>query len=132
VALYEKATGAEIIERRTFVDSDDINVQKMGGLGVVSGVGNDRFAPNDTLTREQAAVMLTNLAAAVGNPLSMQAATFADNGIISSWAIEAVGRIQAAGVMSGTGNNMFSPKEPYTREQSIITILRLFEFILAE
>ena len=28
--------------------------------------------------------------------------------------------------MSGVGDNTFAPQNPYTREQSIITILRLF------
>jgi hypothetical protein len=99
----------------------------MGALGVVTGVGNGNFAPNNNLTREQAATMLARLADAIGKSLPKQAATFADNGGISSWALEGAGQVQAAGIMSGTGNNMFSPQNPYTREQSIITILRLYD-----
>jgi hypothetical protein len=129
VALYETVTGNEITERATFDDSDDINVQKMGGLGIVSGVGNGYFNPNDTLTREQAAAILVRLANAVGQPLPSSVATFADNNQMSSWATNAAGQIQSAGIMSGTGNNMFSPQAHYTREQSIATILRLGEFV---
>jgi hypothetical protein len=62
VALYEIVTGSEITERATFDDTNDLNVQKMGGLGIVSGVGNGYFNPNDTLTREQAAAILVRLA----------------------------------------------------------------------
>jgi len=129
VAFYEKVIGNEITERKIFNDTSDINVQKMGALGVVSGVGNDNFAPNQTLTREQAAVILSNLANAMNKPLPDAPATFADNSSVASWAITQAGRIQAAGVMSGTGNNMFSPKDDYTREQCIVTIMRLAEVV---
>jgi len=129
VALYENVTGRVITERMEFNDTNDINVQKMGGLGVVTGVGGGNFNPNGELTREQAAVMLSRLAAAIGRPLPQFAPTFADNAQISSWAVDAVGQIQAAGIMGGTGNNMFSPSGDYTREQSIVTIVRLLEIV---
>lgn len=129
VALYEKVKGAEIAERQTFSDTTDINVQKAAAIGVVSGVGNNNFAPNDKLTREQAATMLSRLAAAIGKPLTEQAATFADNNKVSSWASAAVGQAQASGIMGGVGNNTFAPQDDYTREQSIITITRLFDIV---
>ena len=129
VALYEAVTDREIIGRMQFNDTNDINVQKMGYLGVVTGVGNGSFAPNDGLTREQAAVMLARLADAMGQPLPSSVPTFADNVDISSWAVSGVGQMQAAAIMGGVGNNQFSPRGDYTREQSIITILRLFDIL---
>ena len=129
VSLYEAVTGREITELAQFNDTTDINVQKMGGLGVVSGVGGGNFAPNDTLTREQAAVMLARLAYVIGQPLPQSAPAFADNGSISSWAIDGAGQVQATGIMGGVGNNNFDPSGEYTREQSIITMLRLFEIL---
>jgi len=129
VALYETITGRVITERATFNDSTDINVQKMGGLGVVQGVGGGNFNPNGTITREQAAVMLARLADAIGQPLPASAPTFADNAQLSSWAVDGVGQIQAAGIMTGVGNNNFAPASPYTREQSIVTMMRLYELL---
>ena len=128
VALYENVKG-EISGRSSFTDTTDVNVLKAASIGVVSGVGDNRFDPNAQLTREQAAVMLARLADAVGKPFPKQAATFADNSAISSWAAEQVGQAQAAGIMSGVGDNKFAPKDPYTREQSIITIMRLFDVV---
>ena len=125
VALYETLRG-EITGRTTFADTNDINVEKMAYIGVVSGVGNNRFDPNEPLTREQAAVMLSRLADAIGHPFPTQAATFADNDSISSWAIESVGEVQAAGIIDGVGDNRFAPEQPYTRGQSIVTVLRMF------
>lgn len=129
VKLYETVKGTTITERAFFTDTTDVNVEKMGALGVVSGAGNGRFNPNGALTREQAAVMLANLANAIGKPLATHTAAFADNGSISSWATDAVGRVQGSGIMGGVSNNKFSPRGSYTREQSIITILRLYDAV---
>ena len=129
VALYEAATGRQIAGRMQFNDTDNINVQKMGYLGIVTGVGDGYFAPNNGITREQAAVLISRLAYAIGQPLAAAAPTFADNNQISDWAVDAVGQIQATGIMGGVGGNLFAPSGDYTREQSIITMLRLFEML---
>jgi len=140
VALYETVTGREITGRLDiFRDTNDINVQKMAYLRVVSGIDVGVFAPNDAINRAQAAVMLARLANAIGQPLPLSAPTFVDVGHfdvgipvtagIYHWAFEAIGQVQAAGVMSGVGDNQFEPWNDYTREQSIVTMLRLFEIL---
>ena len=129
VALYETATGDEITGREQFDDTTDVNVEKMAYLAVVNGVGENKFAPGEKLTREQAAAMLSRLANAMGKPLTAGTSTFADTGSLSSWAVEPVGQMQATGVMTGVGENTFAPKSDYTREQSIITMTRLFEIV---
>jgi len=129
VTLYEKERGT-IGGRSYFTDTNDVNVQKAAAIGVVTGVGNNRFDPNGRVTREQAAVMLERLATAVGRPLPYHGApTFSDDRNTSTWAFIAIGCMQSTGIMTGTGNNMFSPKGPYTREQSIVTILRTYNFV---
>ena len=129
VALYETATGREIRERASFNDTSDINVQKMGGLGVVNGISEGIFAPDQKLTREQAATMLARLAAVIGKPLAGQRSSFADSGNVSSWAADAVGQMQASGIMSGVGDNLFAPTDDYTREQSILTMMRMYDMV---
>ena len=128
VALYEKMKGV-VTERQGFDDTSDVNVEKAAAVGIVNGVGEGRFDPNANLTREQAATMLARLADAVGEPLSKTATTFGDKGSVSDWAVEAVGQVQAAGIMQGIGNNTFAPKDSYTREQSILTVLRLYNYL---
>ena len=127
VSLYESARGGAITGRTTFSDTSDVNVQKAAYIGVVTGVGDDMFAPNAHLTREQAAVMVSRLANAIGSPLPQATAGFADNNEISAWAVSPVGQVQEAGIMSGVGGNAFNPQGTFTREQSIITILRLYD-----
>ncbi|MCL2165096.1 MAG: S-layer homology domain-containing protein [Oscillospiraceae bacterium] len=131
VTMYETAAGAEITGRQAFEDTEDENVEKAAAIGIVVGVGNNRFDPEANLTREQAAVMLSRLAAITGSPLLEQAASFADNDSISEWAFGGVGQVQAAGIMFGVGDNTFAPQDIYTREQCIVTILRLYSAIIS-
>ena len=77
VVLYEKLLG-EIMGRSAFADTDDISVRKAAAVGMVFGVGGNRFAPDAPLTREQAAVMLSRVADALAKPLPRQPASFAD------------------------------------------------------
>ena len=132
VILYEKLKGQitkSAYSEITFSDTMNYNVRKAAAIGVVSGVGDNRFAPNDPLTREQAATMLSRLANAIGKPLAAQAATFSDMAQVSSWALEAVGQMQSTGIMGGVGENTFAPKNDYTREQSIMTLYRLYNYV---
>ena len=129
VALYETATGTAIEGRLTFNDTTDVNVEKMAFLAVVNGTGDGNFDPDAALTREQAAAMLSRLAEAMGKPLPKTMPTFSDSAALSSWAVVSVGSVQVTGLMNGVGENTFAPKSDYTREQSIITILRLFNLV---
>jgi hypothetical protein len=130
VTLYEKLMKPIVPERNHFNDTTDVNVNKAADIGVVIGVGEGMFAPNDTLTREQAATMLSRLAAALEKPIPEAEPTFVDNNRISYWAFDAVGQIQAAGIMQGIGGNIFSPQDPYTIEQSITTMLRMHNYVV--
>lgn len=50
---------------------------------------------------------------------------YADNGSIGVWAKDSVYAMRQTGIMQGVGANRFDPKNGYTCEQSIITMLRM-------
>lgn len=82
--------------------------------GVMTGYSDTQFGTNDTLTREQGAVILAkafNVAKASGRT------TFSDDISISNWAVESVKAMAAKGMISGVGDNKFAPKTPLTRAQ---------------
>jgi len=88
--------------------------------GLVSGVGGDRFAPNDALTREQMALILYRYAQhksydvqVDGEPLE----GFQDVEKISDWAVEAMAWAVNAKLLSGTGDNLLTPAGTATRAQ---------------
>jgi hypothetical protein len=127
--FYEAVTGRIIVPTATFYDTVNVNVRKMATIGVLSGRGNNRFDPEGNISREEAAVMLARLAVAVGQPFTSATPGFVDFEEISSWARSYVGQVQAADVMGGTGGNRFAPRNPFTREQSIVTIMTMFELM---
>ena len=88
--------------------------------GVVNGVGDNTFAPNDPLTREQMALILYRYAQhksydvqVDGEPLE----GFQDVEKISDWAVEAMAWAVNAKLLSGTGDNLLTPAGTATRAQ---------------
>lgn len=122
-ALADKAY-AEM--KPAFSDTKNANVGVLHQLGVVSGVGDGKFNPNGLITRQEAAVMLQRTAKALGSDITGIATNFDDKNKIASWANEGVSYVFAKDIMSGTGNNQFSPLGMYTRQQAYVTILRIY------
>lgn len=87
---------------------------------IVKGVGNGRFAPDQAITREQMAVIISSYARAIGYALPEVHAenSFSDNGKISTYAREAVKELQTAGVISGRNNSLFDPQGTATRAEA--------------
>lgn len=145
-ALVESKTGETIADvldqkgltaRNPFSDTTNSDVVAMNALGVVNGTGKGRFSPNDEITREEAATMLTRLGKIMNlhSPESVEL-SFSDADSISDWAYDAVAFVSSCMdptnnkyVMGGTGGNRFSPKEPYTREQAFASFMRLYNAI---
>lgn len=129
VRLYETATGktAPLPEGNPFEDAENEDVLKAYALGLINGTSETRFSPYDYLSREQAATILARLADVLGYDLPGQTLTFADAASVNTWAADAVGRLSAAGIMNGVGGNRFDPQDDFTAEQSVLTVLRMYE-----
>ena len=100
-------------------------------VGVVNGVGGGRFAPDSRIQRQEAASMLHRLAALrtdyADSTKNKMPHVFLDGENIRAWARSDVYWAYNNGVMTGTGDNAFDPTGQYTREQSIVTMLRLYD-----
>lgn len=129
VALFESARGEEITGRIKFNDTSDTNVEKIAYLGVVNGIGENNFAPDRLLDREQAAIMISRLADVLSCTLQKGTKASGDNANVSPWAAEAVSKVRSNSIMEDIGESEFSPKGKFTREQGIIAILQLFELM---
>jgi len=90
VKVYEALSKKEAapVSPNPFTDTNNPEILKANNLGIVSGVGSGRFAPEDTITREQIAVMFTRVLDALDmNPIvSMEYVQFTDEDEISEWA----------------------------------------------
>lgn len=114
-----------------FKDTLNQKVFSLAYEGIINGKGENTFAPNDILTREESATILYRLAEYMN--LNMPQSTYnesikyyADKDMISGWAFNAVFYMKEMGIMVGTSDTEFSPKGTYTTEQAIATIIRLY------
>jgi hypothetical protein len=93
-------------------------VEWAADMGIVNGVGDNRFNPDAEITREQMAVMLANYVWYKQYILPQgQTGTFNDEASISSWALNSVKIIQAAGIIGGRPGNVFDPQGTATRAE---------------
>ena len=102
-------------------------IKKLYSLNIINGYGNNKFGPNDTLTREQSAVILMRMAEALGKPMPRAATPFTDTG--TAWSADGISACYGAGVMTGTTAATFDPLAPYTAEQSVVTLVRIMEYV---
>lgn len=120
--------------------SGDTNMAKAFNLGILGGYNSADtrsgvyVGPNDNITREQAATMLTRLMEKLIVAFDSVGRTgwtvwYADNlpftDEIADWAYDGVRAVYGVGAMTGTSNTTFSPKDNYTIEQSIVTLMRI-------
>ena len=111
-----------------FTDTDNAQIGILNLWGIIKGKSETEFAPNDSLTREEAAVILYRLISKIypGWDATEQYFDFADSGQISDWATNDIQVICNMGIMQGVGDNRFAPKELYTTEQAVATLVRVY------
>jgi hypothetical protein len=95
--------------------------------GIVKGIDDVTFAPNNKITREQMAIMLDNLAQSMDLilPETDAEVSFKDDALISSWAAQSVGRIVSAGLMGGYPEGDFKPQGYATRAEAATVVYKL-------
>ncbi len=120
--------------KHCFNDTNDKIIIFANILGIVNGKSDGNFAPNDTITRQEAAVMIVNMLKAGGHELSYNKnKSFSDENLLDNWAKDAVYKITSfkgdsgIPVMTGIGGNKFSPLNNYSREQAIATMVRIYD-----
>ncbi len=126
IANVAKA-GIPKYDTMTFTDTDNEKIAVLCTMDIIKGKTTEIFAPNDLLTREEAATIIFRLIDAVhpdwfAHELFYE---FADSIEISDWAMDSIQRLCNMGIMKGVENNNFAPKGNYTTEQAIATLVRV-------
>lgn len=121
------------LDTTAFKDTADQTILSAHALGIVSGKGNGQFDPDGSITRQEAAVMLTRAATVMGLDVNRSGVSFTDYEQIAEWAKASVSFVSASkdrtngfAIMSGTGNGQFRPLDYYSRQQAILTVKRLY------
>ena len=103
---------------------------------IVLGYDENRFGPDDSITREQLAAILYRYAAYLGmdtgiyeteDSSAIKSVIFEDSSNISQYAQSAASWASSRGLVKGTDRGMFMPKEIATRAQAAEILMRFSE-----
>ena len=99
--------------------------------GIVTGVSDTTFAPDVTMTREQIATILYRYAAYKGYDMtaSNDLSGYADAGEIGSYAVEAMGWANGAGLITGSTATTLNPLGSATRAEVATILMRFLESV---
>jgi alpha-tubulin suppressor-like RCC1 family protein len=125
IESHIKEKGLSMPDQSPFTDVDDHYVSAAYSLSIVNGIGNNMFAPDKTINRQEAAKMLTSTARALGYETDAPMPVFDDGAAIDKWAVPYIGYMVEIGIMKGS-NNRFDPKGTYVRQMAFITMNRIF------
>ncbi len=128
--LYESLSNKQAIASsiNVFKDTNNLKILKVYNLGIVKGREEGIFDPDESITREEIAVMYFRMLKVIDERVAVgeYKLSFTDRNKISSWAKEAVSFMVSKSIIKGSGNNIFSPKATTTREQAIALSLRIY------
>lgn len=110
----------------TYPCGDQINMAYL--LGIVQGVGGGRYAPESTITRQEAATLLARTYQVYGVMEEGQKNTpYTDREQIAPWALENVEALSGKGIFEGDEAGAFHPLDKLTKEQAVATFYRLYQ-----
>ncbi|MDL2419428.1 S-layer homology domain-containing protein (plasmid) [Bacillus tropicus] len=116
IYMYVKPADADASFKNPFTDIGghmfEKEIRALAKAGLVNGYGQGKFGPDDVLTREQMAQVLTN----AFKFKATKTTSFTDIDK-NSWALKAISALEENGVTIGTGGKMYSPYAHVTREQ---------------
>lgn len=127
---YEKATECkfkDVSENDWYFDS----VAWGEANGIILGISDSEFAPNEKVTREQTALILSRYAkfkdCFTENYSDLSG--FEDANEISDWAKDAVKWAVGEGIITGMTDTLISPKTTLTRAQAATLLMRFFKLL---
>ncbi|WP_242235370.1 S-layer homology domain-containing protein [Bacillus cereus group sp. BfR-BA-01316] len=102
-------------------------INRAASAGIISGRGNDLFAPNDTIKRDEAVIMIDRALQYKNIKGNLVQLPFTDQNL--AYDKQAVQRVYGLGIVKGNENNEFMPKGSATRGESAAFINRMLKVI---
>lgn len=138
VEVLYRFAGAKEVENIAFDDVDkDMYYAKAiawaAKLEIVNGVGDNKFAPDRDITREELALIMSRYIKKMNidtSNFTNEYKKYDDEEQISEYALEAVKEMQIIGLMEGKTENKFDPKKETLRVE-VATLLMRFSKILS-
>ena len=97
-------------------------------LGISNGVGDNKFAPEKEISREEMVTLIYNYLKSINEvDIGKKGTSFKDNDSISDWAKAGVAFASENGYVNGKGNNRFDPNGDATRAELAQIFFNMFK-----
>ena len=96
--------------------------------GIMEGVGGGKFSPDRSVTRQEAATLLTRQRKLSGEDTAADGSIvkqFTDGGTIADWAAAGVAYCAKTGLVQGKPGKVFAPKSTITRAEMATIMQRI-------
>ena len=96
--------------------------------GIMQGVGGGKFSPDRSVTRQEAATLLTRQRKLSGEDTAADGSIvkqFTDGGTIADWAAAGVAYCAKTGLVQGKPGKVFAPKSTITRAEMATIMQRI-------
>lgn len=90
--------------------------------GYISGYEDGTFRPDREVSRQEVAVMVSNIVHLTGMDTGQAANRFSDADKIAPWSFAAVDAVAHAEIMRGYEDGSFKPTDSITRAEAVVTI----------
>ncbi len=129
-SMMNKALGNTGTVSMTFTDVSSSawyysDVSRAVAAAYVSGYDNNSFKPNDPITREEAAVMISRIVPCGG--IAGNLSSFGDYGSISDWALPGMQKSNGKGYVGAYDDGNLHPKDKLTRAQTVKIICDIID-----
>ena len=130
--LYRAAGSPAVTASAGFTDvpagkwySDAVNWA--ASKGIVKGVGGNRFAPDDNVSREQIATILYQYVLSTGETAEADASVlsgYGDSASVHSWAADGMAWAVGEGIITGKPGSLLAPTDSATRAEVATMLMR--------
>ena len=129
-SMMNKALGNAETTPITFTDVPSSewyysDVSKSVAAAYVSGYDNNSFKPNNPITREEAAVMISRIVPGYGTTGNLR--SFGDYESISDWALTGMQKSNGKGYVGAYNDGDLHPKDKLTRAQTVKIICDIID-----
>jgi len=127
-SILVKAFDLKSQNKKEFTDTLDHwakeHIRTAASHGIVTGYGDNRFGPDEYITREQMALMIVQ--AAKLTPV-LESTPFTDDSEIAVWARGAVATAVKNGIINGYPDNTVRPQGNATRAEAVTVIVNTLD-----
>lgn len=131
--LYESLVDGEVPEvfESKFQDTDSQEVRLANHIGIVNGVSENSYRPDEKITRQDFALIMKNVIEAVEVEFAgkKHLDEFTDRDQVSPYAVEALDALVSNDIVNGRSQDMVYPMASVTKEESLVMAKRIFERI---